>query len=170
MATKEISDEIEKLLSEVLISAPQPNEFVDLYITAVSFQFRMHFRATHLLLNSGFDTETWILVRSMTELLIRTKWVKRNKSNAAWVIVGTELKELNRFKTQKIRRKLKAQAIESIQQRLDELKPKLPRNAWFWSRNASGEFAAPPSTETMARECGLLKVLPSVCFPGCLLI
>jgi len=158
MSNQPPPEEIEKLLSEVLISAPQPDEFGNLYITAASLQFRMHFRAAHLLLNSGFDAEAWILVRSMTELLIRAKWVKRNKSNAAWIIVGTELKELNRFKSQKTRSILGAAAIQSIQQRLDELKPKLPRNARCWSRNASREFAALPSTEAMARECGLLKV------------
>jgi hypothetical protein len=94
----------------------------------------------------------------MTELLIRTKWVKRAKSNAVWIIIGTELKELNRFRGQKARSRLKAKAIQGIQQRLDALKPKLPRNARYWNRKKPGEFASLPTTETMAKECGLLKV------------
>jgi len=111
-----------------------------------------------MLLRSGFDTEAWILIRSLTELFIRAKWVKRNRSNAVWIVLGTEMKQLNQFKGQKVRSRMKTKAIQCIEQQLDKLKPNLPRGSRYWNRNKSGEFATLPSTETMARECGLLKI------------
>lgn len=149
--------ELERLLSEVLLSAPQPKDFADLYITGAGLQFRSHFRAAHVLLRSEFDVEAWILIRSMSELLIRTKWVKRNKSNAVWIILGTETKDLNRFKSQKERSKLKTKAIQSIERGLNEVKPRLQRNARYWNSKSPSELASLPSIETMAKECGLLK-------------
>jgi Family of unknown function (DUF5677) len=161
MSHASVAGEIEKILSEALLSLPQPKDYADLYITAAALKFRSHFRAARVLLHSGFDMEAWILIRSLTELLIRTKWVKHNKSNAVWIIVGTELKELNQFKGQKTRSKMKTKAIESIQERLDTRKSQLPRNARYWNPNRPGELAALPSAEAMARECGLLKVYRS---------
>ncbi len=157
MAHISSTEELASILSEALLSLHKPKEFADLYMTAAALQFRSHLRAADLLVQSGFDTEAWILIRSLTELLLRTKWVKRNKSNAVWIILGTELKELNQFRGHKTRNKLKVKAIETIQNRLDKLKPHLPHNARYQNRKKPGEFAPLPSAETMARECGLLK-------------
>lgn len=158
MLSVSTAESIMRLLSDALLAHPEPKEYADRYITAATLQFRSHFRAAHELLRAGFEAEVWILIRSMSELLVRTKWVKRDRSNALWIVIGTEMKDLNRFVGQKAPSKLRAKAIQSIQQRLDEVKPFLPRNARYWKRNKPGEFAALPSAETMAKECGLLKV------------
>jgi len=53
------------------------------------------------LLSQRLDSEAWTIGRSIAEILIRLKSVHKKKSNAIWMILGTELVKRNRLSSDK---------------------------------------------------------------------
>lgn len=156
--TEILAKELEQLLTASILSAPKPKAFADMYVIGSVLQFTNHFRAAQVLLSGGFESEAWILVRTMTEILIRVKWAKRNKSNAVWILLGTDSEEANRFRKQGSRSKSKTAAIQCIDQHLNQIKPTLPRNARYWNPKSPKDFRQLPTMKRMAEECGMLKI------------
>lgn len=150
--------ELANLLADTLLNSPSAKSYTDLYSTGLALQFLSHLNGVLLLLANGLDGEAWIIGRSMVELLIWLKWVYKRKSHAYWVILGTEQSDRNRFSADKRPLRSKAAAIAAIDQRIARVLSTMPKNARFFSKKITGTLKRLPGAETMAKECGALKL------------
>jgi Family of unknown function (DUF5677) len=157
-ARLQVGEEIATLLANTLTAASPSTNFTQLYTTGLALQFRSNLHAVLILLSHGFDSEAWTIARSMTEILVRVKWIHKRKSHAAWLTLGKELADRNRFASYKSRSRLRIAAVAAIDERVAEVLPRLPKNARYWQKNRPGRLCKPPSIEKMAKECGMLKL------------
>jgi hypothetical protein len=146
------------LLADTLVNSPGAGSYAGLYSTGLALQFLSHLNAVLILLANGLDGEAWIIGRSMMELLIRFKWVHKRKSHAHWVILGTEQADRHRFSADKRSIRSKTAAIAAIDQRIAKALHTMPKNARFLHNKAGGALRRLPNVETMAKECGALKL------------
>ena len=151
-----LGKEMTALLLDSLGQAPKKS-YAQVYTLNLAMQFRSNLNAVLTLLEHGFDSEAWTVGRSMVEIFIRTKWVQKRKSHAPWIIIGTELRDLNRFSSYKDRSRLRKMAVAEIQQRLDGMASKLSKKGRFWNRKKVGQLRNQPDLKKMAEECGMVK-------------
>jgi hypothetical protein len=153
----QLGEQMAEFLRETLTAAPSVKSYAQLYTRGMALQFHSNLQAVLSLLSQGLDSEAWIIGRSMGELVIRVKWVHRRKSNAVWMILGTEQADLNRFSAYKGRRsRVHQAAIDAIQQRLAIL-PALSKKGRFWQKTQPGKVRRLPSIEAMAKEGGMVR-------------
>jgi hypothetical protein len=149
-------NELADLIETMVKSNSQAKDYGDFWVIGASYQFISNLRGAILLLNHGFDSEPWILMRCLAEISIRVKWAKKNQSNAKWLIIGTELSDLKKLLHFKKRNKIMQEAVSAIDQRLVGLAKSMRKNGRYWDKRR-GMFRKLISTEQMARECGMLK-------------
>jgi uncharacterized protein DUF5677 len=154
----QLGRELVTLFADSLTAAPSAKSYPQLYTKGLSLQFLSNLRAALVLISQSFDSETWILGRSMAELLIRVKWVHKKESNAVWMILGTELADLNRFSAHKISSRHRNAAIAAINQRFSKLLPTLSKKGRFWHKTLPNRVRKFPTIEVMAEESGMLKL------------
>jgi Family of unknown function (DUF5677) len=152
-----LGEQIADFLRETMTAAPSVKSYAQLYTRGMALQFHSNLRAVLKLLSEGLDSEAWIIGRSMGELVIRVKWVHQKKSNAVWMILGTEQADLNRYSSYKGRRsRVHQTAIDAMQKRL-AIMPTLSKKGRFWQKTRPGIVRKLPTVKTMAEESGMVR-------------
>jgi len=134
------------------------SDFRGIYAIGLALQCLSHFRAGRLLVRSGFGEEVWILIRCVAEHIIKIKWCYLRKTNAEWLIIATERKDLNRLRGKRRLLRVEKEAIQSIGNRLGGLK--IRRNSSYWDRRKN-QIRSLSSTEEMATRAGLKRFYQS---------
>jgi len=154
----EVGAELKRLLADSVTAPRSIKSYTDLYSLGLALQFHTNFSAALSLLSQGFESEAWIVGRSMAEILIKLKWVHKRKSNTHWMVLGTELANHRRFSSEKSRSRLRKAAIAAIEQRFLNVLPRLSKKGRFWHKTKSGQVRTLPNIKEMAKEAGMVGV------------
>ena len=149
--------EVAQLLEDSLLTNGAVKDYTELYTTGLALQFLSNLKAALSLLEQGTDSEAWIIGRSMAELVIRVKWVHKRRSNAIWMVIGTEQAELNRFLSSKDLSRGRKEAIAALQERLKVL-PKLSKKGRYWDKTTPWKVRTLPKILRIAKESGTLNI------------
>jgi uncharacterized protein DUF5677 len=149
----EVGEELERVIRDGLKSRTL-SDFRGIYAIGLTLQCLSHFRAAQLLVRNGFEDEVWILIRCMAEHIIKIKWCYLRKTNAEWLIIATERKDLNRLRGKRRLLRVEKEAIQALDSRLGGLK--IRRNASCWDKGKN-QIRMLSSTEEMARRAGLKR-------------
>lgn len=154
----ELGSELLNLLADSLTKPRPIKSYTDLHSTGLALQFHSNFGAALSLISQGLESEAWIVGRSMSEILIKLKWVHRRKSNAHWMVLGTELADHQRFSSQKSRSPQRKAAIVAIEKRFLNVLPGLSKKGRFWHKTKRGQVRSLPTIKIMAKEAGMVGI------------
>jgi hypothetical protein len=90
----------------------------------------------------------------MAEHIIKIKWFYLRKTNADWLIIATEQKDLNRLQGKRRLLRVEKEAIQALDSRLSSLT--IRKTASYRDRK-KGQLRPLLSTEAMATKAGLRK-------------
>lgn len=153
----EAGEELESVIRDGLKCRTE-SDFRSIYAIGLALQCLSHFRAGRLLVRSGFGEEAWILIRCIAEHIIKIKWCYLRKTNADWLIIATERKDLNRLRGKRRLLRVEKEAIQALSSRLSGLA--IRKTASYWDKK-KGQIRPLLSTEAMATKAGLRKLYHS---------
>jgi len=138
------------------------SSFTEQYTASVIVQFRSHLKSLVPLLTSRFVSEAWIIGRSMSEAIIRIKWIHRRKSYPFWILIDTEL--FNRNHLANVRSSQRKQTLQAIDTNIANLASNLPKTGCYWDKKRGRLRRMNKTMYQMAKECGLLSFYKSYFF------
>jgi hypothetical protein len=153
----ELGEELEAVALDCL-RARHPKDYRDFCAIGLTLQCVSHFRAARELVKKAFEDEIWILIRCITENIIKIRWCYQRKHNAQWLILGTELKDANRLLRKKQLLQSEKVALRTLQGRLAS--PPIRKSVPYWNKKTN-QIRSLISTEAMATEVGLSKLYRS---------
>lgn len=130
---------------------------VVLFQIALALQARDLVRAGFFLSKHRHLTASWLCVRSLSELVIRMKWLGKSHSRFCCLIIGEEIAEHRRLMNERKPHKLKKAAIKAVSERLDWFLSTVPKRGPYWNKKKK-QFRSPPSVKVMAQQANALSV------------
>lgn len=95
-------DDISESIKESLYSADtSDNRLVAIYQLTLGLQYRDLLQSIKPLSETHQTSALWVIIRTMSELFIRSSWIGMNNDRAIWVLLGERVDERNRLEEQK---------------------------------------------------------------------
>jgi Family of unknown function (DUF5677) len=130
---------------------------VVLFQIALALQARDLVSAGFFLSKHRHLTASWLCVRSLSELVIRMKWLGKSHSRFCCLIIGEEVAEHRRLMNERQPHKLKKAAIKAVSERLDWFLSTVPKRGPYWDKRRK-QFRRPPTVKVMAQQANALSV------------
>ncbi len=124
---------------------------------ALVLQARDMFLSGLFLVKHDKTDAAWLCLRSLTEIVIRMKWMGSSFSRFCCLAIGEEIAAEKRLRGEKRRRRLKDRALQTVNDRLASFLAAVPKRGAYWDRRRK-RFKAPPTLKEMARQAHALGI------------
>jgi hypothetical protein len=150
-----LNHDIEKFFIDSIQDSQRLVNSWEPYVIALSLHAIDLFRCGRTLICNGRDEATWIIIRSLSDCIIKMKWAAKRKRNAMWFVLDHAQTKLHIYKNYKRKSPNIKLMIIAFEERIKKNINKAKRNRYWCNQRQRIKHA--PSVEVMANKSGLSK-------------
>ena len=163
-----LDDVCNVIQSSVLTANQSDNRLIAKYQITLANQYRDYLLALKPLAEGQHTAAMWVIIRTLSELFVRSSWIGLDNDRAIWFVVGEKVFDRNQIRNRKkgleglglgLNHKLagidvdhspsKDDALIALEAQIAELAKKVPHAGCYWNVN-TGTFRQAPKFSEMA--------------------